>query len=341
MNKNPNRKPMGDTIVPVRVNVRLLEVFVRVAQEGSMSAAARRLGISQAAVSQAVTALEEGLAVELFDRSVRPPALTLAGTAVLRPATEAVRRLHDVQDVARNAACGRVPLLRIGMLDSFTSTAGPGTLQRIKDLASEWTVTSGVGATSLQAIDERRCDVIITSDDQPVPDGLITASILQEDFVLALPPGWSGDGCDLAGIAGQLSFIRYGRDSHMGAVIDAYLERVGVRAQTRYQFNTTDALLRMVSAGFGWTLVTPLILLKSLSPEVSVRIAALPSGAFRREIKVVVRRGEGEAILGRVRDAAIATLKEDVRPPLERSYPEIVGSFVIGGRAARGRPRAR
>jgi DNA-binding transcriptional LysR family regulator len=323
-----------------RMNLRLLEIFVRVAQAGSMSAAGQSLGISQAAVSQAVTAFEEALGAQLFDRSVRPPALTLAGNAVLKPALEAVRRLQEVQDAARYAASGRVPLLRIGMLDSFTSTAGPGTLQRIKDLANEWTVTSGFGATGLQAIIERRCDVIITSDDQPVPDHLVAATILREDFVLALPPGWKGDQGDLPEIARQLSFIRYGRDSHMGSVIDRHLEKAGLQVNTRYQFNTTDALLRMVAAGFGWTVVTPLVLLKSVSPETRVRIAALPGGTLRRRLAVIVRRGEGEAILDRVRDAATDTLTTEVRPALERLLPDLGDRFVIGGGTS-SRPRRR
>ena len=66
---------------PLAVNLRLLEVFLCVIEEGTMTGAAERLGLSQAAVSQAITSLEQLLGVRLFDRSVRPPALTLVGQA--------------------------------------------------------------------------------------------------------------------------------------------------------------------------------------------------------------------------------------------------------------------
>ena len=62
---------------------RLLETFVAVAQTGSMSAAAEQLGLSQPAVSQAVSALENATGTKLFDRTVRPPKLTLQARSLL------------------------------------------------------------------------------------------------------------------------------------------------------------------------------------------------------------------------------------------------------------------
>ncbi len=61
-----------------------IEVFVRVAERGGFSAAARDLGLSQSAVSKAVTALEQGLGVRLVQRSSRAVALTEAGQTYYR-----------------------------------------------------------------------------------------------------------------------------------------------------------------------------------------------------------------------------------------------------------------
>lgn len=315
----------------MRLNLRMLEIFVQVADRGSMSAAGEQLGVSQAAISQAITALEESLGVQLLDRSVRPPALTLAGSSVLKSARGVVAKVQEVQDAARNAALGRVPLLRIGMLDSFTSTAGAQTLDRLRDIASEWTVASGYRATSFQAVLDRRSDVIITSEDGAAPESLAVSTILTESFMLAVPADWPGDPADLSALAGDLSYIRYGRDSHMGAMIDAYFQRAGVQPVTRYQFDTTDALLRMVAAGFGWTIVTPLILLKSMAPANKVRVLPLPRGTLRRRLVVAVRKGEGAEILARVRKAALEALRESVLPQIEGLIPDAREKFVVGG----------
>ena len=63
-----------------------MRVLVAVAEAGSFSAAARRLGRVQSAISQAVQTMETTLGVALFDRSARTPVLTDAGLAVVEDA---------------------------------------------------------------------------------------------------------------------------------------------------------------------------------------------------------------------------------------------------------------
>ncbi|MCX7227595.1 MAG: LysR family transcriptional regulator [Burkholderiales bacterium] len=315
---------------PARANLRGLEVFAAVAACGTMSAAAERLRISQAAVSQAVTQLETSLGVLLFDRSVRPPALTLVGRSVLRCANEALAKLRELDDTVRHAASGRMPLLRIGMLDSFTSTAGAAVLDRLRDVADEWTVASGFQATTFQALSERRVDAIITSDERPIPEGIEAVTLATERFLLAVPASRREDFADMAEVVAALDYIRYGRDAHMEAVIDGFLRACGVEPVPRYRFDTTDAVLRMVAAGFGWTIVTPLIFLKSMVPARTVRLAPLPGPALERRLRVAMRRGESPWILQRIADASRQALREVVEPairPLVRGAPT---SFVVG-----------
>lgn len=55
------------------IDLRALEAFVAVCETGSMTAAAKRLQVSQSAVSQSVAALEREQGTDLFDRDSRPP----------------------------------------------------------------------------------------------------------------------------------------------------------------------------------------------------------------------------------------------------------------------------
>lgn len=64
----------------------LLETFVRIADRGSISAAARDIGLSQASVSRQLKALEERLAVQLMHRTTHDLTLTPAGSSVLQEA---------------------------------------------------------------------------------------------------------------------------------------------------------------------------------------------------------------------------------------------------------------
>ncbi|WP_312933281.1 LysR family transcriptional regulator [Pseudomonas sp.] len=58
------------------IDMYAVQVFIAVAETGSMSGAAVRLGISQSGVSQMVRQLEEELGVILINRSTRPMTLT-------------------------------------------------------------------------------------------------------------------------------------------------------------------------------------------------------------------------------------------------------------------------
>ena len=60
-----------------------MRMLTAVADEGSFSAAARRLGRVQSAVSQGIQAMETSLGLTLFDRSQRTPALTESGQAIV------------------------------------------------------------------------------------------------------------------------------------------------------------------------------------------------------------------------------------------------------------------
>jgi DNA-binding transcriptional LysR family regulator len=79
-----------------------MTVFVAVAEEQGFAAAARRLAMSPPAVTRAISALEERLAVKLLNRTTRFVRATEAG---LRYLEDARKILHDV-DVADEAAAG-------------------------------------------------------------------------------------------------------------------------------------------------------------------------------------------------------------------------------------------
>ena len=75
-----------------------LQVFVRTADRGSLSAAARELGVSPALASAAVKRLEGELGLRLFVRTTRSLSLTAEGTQYLEHAREALRLLRAGRD---------------------------------------------------------------------------------------------------------------------------------------------------------------------------------------------------------------------------------------------------
>jgi DNA-binding transcriptional LysR family regulator len=81
-----------------------MRVLVAVAEAGSFSAAARRVGRVQSAISQAVQAMETTLGVQLFDRSTKTPTLTDAGAAIMEDARAIVRSATALRARAQSIA---------------------------------------------------------------------------------------------------------------------------------------------------------------------------------------------------------------------------------------------
>ena len=81
-----------------------MRVLVAVAEFGSFSAAARKLGRVQSAISQAVQTMETTLGVMLFDRSTKTPTLTDAGAAIVNDARTIVASAMALRARAQSIA---------------------------------------------------------------------------------------------------------------------------------------------------------------------------------------------------------------------------------------------
>ncbi len=83
-----------------------LRLFVCVAEQGSFSAAGRKLGRVQSAISYGVANLEQILDVQLFDRSGRRPQLTERGRGLLTDARQVLSQVGQFQSRAASVAQG-------------------------------------------------------------------------------------------------------------------------------------------------------------------------------------------------------------------------------------------
>jgi molybdate transport repressor ModE-like protein len=97
------------------VEVRHLRYFVAVAEEGSFTAAARRVHISQQVLSAQIQQLENILGVQLLDRSSRGASVTAAGASFLDGARSTLAELDRAASAARNSAQAIQGVLPVGL----------------------------------------------------------------------------------------------------------------------------------------------------------------------------------------------------------------------------------
>jgi DNA-binding transcriptional LysR family regulator len=303
------------------MNLRSIEIFVAAVEDDSMSRAAERLELSQSAVSQAISSLEATLGRPLIDRSVRPLRLTLAGTAFYKKAIELLDRARELEQVVELDLNKPLPILRIGMVDSFAATAGPHLVKELDAVAAQWTVGSGVNDTSVRALLERRVDFMITSDDTFKQHDLIALPVFEEPYVIVAPSSVDVSGKGLDTLGTDMALIRYSPRSFIGRQIEGYLQRRSVNLQHRYDLDTSDAVMAMVSAGIGWTITTPLVALKSKPSPKQVRFYPISGRPLKRALHLLARKSESAELAQRIASAARDALIRFCFPDLLKLAP--------------------
>lgn len=98
-----------------RVNFKQASYIRAIVQEGSISAAARKLYVSQPALSQVVRQAESEYGVQLFDRSVSPLRLTFAGERYLEAANQILAASERMENELREIREENSGLLRLGI----------------------------------------------------------------------------------------------------------------------------------------------------------------------------------------------------------------------------------
>jgi DNA-binding transcriptional LysR family regulator len=99
-----------------------LRTFIAAVDEGSFSAAGRRLARAQSVISQTVANLEEQIGVKLFDRSARFPVLTDQGRALLADARTVAGNMDLFKAQAKSLAGGLEPELSVAVDVMFPDT---------------------------------------------------------------------------------------------------------------------------------------------------------------------------------------------------------------------------
>jgi len=142
------------------MQLRHLETFLAIVEQGTLTAAATALFKSQAAVSQDLKALEAGLGLALLDRTGQRVALTSAGEALIPLARRLLGEVADVEAEMARIRAGEQPVVRIACLPSVAS--------RVCNLVSDfrrshpavrWSVISALRGAVLDGVRQSRFDL--------------------------------------------------------------------------------------------------------------------------------------------------------------------------------------
>ena len=284
-----------------------LRTFIAAVDEGSFSAAGRKLRRAQSVVSQTLANLEAQLGIKLFDRSERYPKLTEEGRSLLPEARSVADNMDEFKARARAMREGLEPELAVAMdvmypMEAVTRAAThsrkayPHTPLRL--------YVEALGAVIKPVLD-RTCSIGIVGSLPAIPDELQAEPLLDLPFVTVVSPGHP-----LAGKRGAVSASAVAKQVQLVLTDRSALTSgrdFGVLSPLTWRLADLGAKHAFLRAGLGWGHMPLHMVQADLDSRalVKIRVEGLPRDVVM-QMKVVFRR---DAPPGPAARAFIAQLK--------------------------------
>lgn len=280
-----------------RITLWGIEVFLAAAEEGAISAAARRLNASPSAVSQQLSGLESALGAVFLDRSARPMRITPAGAMFRKHAQAIVNSAAEARAELALADMSGLTTLRLGMIEDFDAEVTPRLLTTLSnDLRGcRFLLETGASHRLLDGLEARALDIVVAADTgtelSADAEWIEVHPLLAEPFVVVAPAGAIAQQSDVAAQLQALPLIQYSARHHMGRLIGTHLARQNLRLAHRFELDSYSAILAMVAAGTGWTILTPLAVQTARPLHPKIAVMPLPFAPLERRISLSARAG--------------------------------------------------
>jgi len=237
------------------MEIRQLKAFLAIAEAKTFTAGARRVNVTQAAISMQIRQLEDEVGIQLFTRTPRRVILTQAGEYLLVRARSILRE-HDsaIAEIAELAGAeyGR---LRIGSASAMFATQQlPTIMHKLRDKypSAELTVTSGTSQYLVDKIMHGEIDTAFIS--LPVDNSNIATDLLFSDEIVAIAhpahPLAGDKFISAATLAGE-NLILGERGGNTRRMIDDFFSAANVRPNVVMELSRQEAINQMVENNLG------------------------------------------------------------------------------------------
>jgi LysR family transcriptional regulator for metE and metH len=231
-----------------------LAIIREVEQQGSLTAAAEKLFLTQSALSHSIKKLEQQLGTDIWLREGRSLRLTQAGQYLLAVANRLLPQLSLAEERLRQFAQGERGTLRIGM---ECHPCYQWLLKVVSPYLADWPdvdvdVKQKFQFGGIGALFGYEIDMLVTPDPLYKP-GLLFQPVFDYEQVLVVPRQHVLAEAEYV-TPTQLSsetLITYPVDLDRLDIYNQFLQPAGIRPQVHKPIETTDIMLQMVASGRG------------------------------------------------------------------------------------------
>ena len=262
------------------LNLDHLKAFATVVELGSFSAAARRLHLTQPAVSQQVKALEERFGVELIERLGRSARPSTPGKMLMELQVDLFRQCDFTIESMKRFTGGWMGRISIGTTISTLTYRLPPILRNLHQAYPdiELVVTNSTTAHTLEAIASGDLDFgLITLPIKQSP--LRITSLKDEKLVAVLPSSLKSLPARVTPdfLRSRSLILEHPHGALAGFVKD-WLARSGIEPASIVHTATVEAAKALVASGLGISIVPDIaagghdIVCRPLSPVISTAV---------------------------------------------------------------------
>ena len=258
------------------MNLHHLRLFRAVAADGTLTGAARRLNLSQSALSTQIKALEASLGHDLFERRGRSLVLTEAGRIALDHADAIFRTAEDLAAVIRETGNVR-RALRVGALATLSRNFQMEFLHPLvgrRDV--EVILRSGSQSELLRELDALALDVVLTNLAPPrdADTPWLVHQIGEQPVSLIGTPARVG-GRDMQQLLRDEALVLPGKGSALRAAFDALMARYGVSPHIAAEADDMAMLRLLAREDAGLAVIPPIVVRDELTSGLLVEVAQL------------------------------------------------------------------
>lgn len=282
------------------IEVRHLRIIDAVARAGTVTEAARRLGLTQPAVSHALGDLEARLGVRLFDRERRRMAPTTEGRRLMRAAEVVLSEVACAEQDLELYRDGHRGIIRFAT-ECYTCYHWlPPLLANFQEEFPEVAVELAPEASAdpAGALEAERLDAAIMHSDMGSREDLRTDFLFQDELVAVVSPTHrlaEKEWLSAVDFSGEVLFLHTGPED--STIVQSVLEPAGVKPARMHSLHLTEAIVESVAAGLG---ITVLARWAAAPAAAAGRVVAVPigeEGLFRKWWVVTRRRDSNRAAL--------------------------------------------
>lgn len=271
-----------------------LDLIRAVEQQGSLTAAAEKLCLTQSALSHSVRKLEQQMGTAVWIREGRKLRLTQAGQVLLSLANRLLPQFEHAEDMVRRMARGQKGMLRIGMechpcYQWLLKVVGPF-LQQWPDVDVD--VKQQFQFGGLAALFGHDIDLLVTPD--PLyRKGLVFDPVFDYELRLVVPPGHRLAGRDRVAPRDlePETLITYPVETERLDIFSQFLLPAGCRPARHKTIETTDIMLQMVAAGRGVSAL-PGWLVEEYRERIPLDTVRLGEGGVHKQIWLGLRESD-------------------------------------------------